>query len=38
MDQHRTVSRPAGHVLVEALIEQGITEVFGVPIDMLFIQ
>jgi len=31
MDQHRTVSRPAGHVLVEALIEQGITEVFGVP-------
>ena len=31
MDQHRTVSRPAGHALVEALIEQGITDVFGVP-------
>ena len=31
MDQHRTVTRPAGHVLVEALIEQGITDVFGVP-------
>ncbi|MFX1680784.1 thiamine pyrophosphate-binding protein [Mitsuaria sp. CC2] len=31
MDHHRTVSRPAGHVLVEALIEQGISEVFGVP-------
>ncbi|WP_431258593.1 thiamine pyrophosphate-binding protein [Roseateles chitinivorans] len=31
MDQHRTVRRPAGHVLVEALIEQGIQEVFGVP-------
>ncbi len=31
MDQHRTVSRPAGHALVEALIEQGIDTVFGVP-------
>ncbi|WP_416761659.1 thiamine pyrophosphate-binding protein [Roseateles sp. So40a] len=31
MDQQRTASRPAGHVLVEALIEQGVTDVFGVP-------
>jgi len=31
MDQHRTVSRPAGHALVEALVEQGISTVFGVP-------